>query len=118
MGYDSSKHLVGREAREVEIEAEGDTFTIKVRSVPWSRKNQLVSLALKWDAGGNTQFDGDQYIRECLKYMIVEAPWGATTDVFLSQVGDELGSALEALVPKAFGGKEKKAPSPDDIKKE
>ena len=34
--------------------------------------------------------------------MIVEAPWGETTDTFLGQCGPELGTALENLVPKAF----------------
>jgi len=41
--------------------------------------------------------------KECLKAMIVSAPWGETNDTFLISINDELGKALEALVPQAFG---------------
>ena len=38
--------------------------------------------------------------------MIVEAPWGVTTDAFLIQLkDDEFYSALEKLVPTAFTSK-------------
>ena len=36
--------------------------------------------------------------------MIVEAPWGRTTEAFLITIDDRLGSALESIVPKAFTG--------------
>ena len=39
---------------------------------------------------------------EVLKEIIVEAPWGKTTDEFLISINQELGSALEKLVPSAF----------------
>ena len=34
--------------------------------------------------------------------MIVDAPWGNTTESFLMQIDSRLGSALETLVPQAF----------------
>ena len=37
-----------------------------------------------------------------MKEMIVEAPWGNTTESFLLQIDNRLGAALEALVPQAF----------------
>ena len=38
------------------------------------------------------------YIKECLKQMIVEAPWGATTESFLLSIDERLGKVLESLV--------------------
>ena len=34
--------------------------------------------------------------------MIVEAPWGRTTESFLITIDHRLGGLLETLVPKAF----------------
>jgi len=101
------KLLVGRQVKDIilNITAEdGELIEIplKLRGLPWSLKNQKISLAVTWADTGQTSFDGDFYIRECLKWMVVEAPWGETTDSFLAQCGPELGTALENLVPKAF----------------
>ena len=62
-------------------------------------------------------FGGDTYVRECLKEMIVEAPWGRTTEAFLLSIDERLGGALERLVPVAFAGDEEGV-NPDEIKKE
>lgn len=106
-GYE--KYLVSREPKEMSLSVGGDEFKLKVRDIPRSKKNQIVSLAVKYDSDGNTHFDGDFYLRECLKFMIVEAPWGATDDRFLLQLKDvdegvsnPLADALEILVPGAF----------------
>jgi len=48
--------------------------------------------------------------------MIVEAPWGRTTEAFLLSIDERLGSALEKLVPTAFSSEE--GANPDEIKKE
>ena len=55
-------------------------------------------------------------MRECLKEMIIEAPWGKTTEAFLLSIDERLGGALEKLVPQAFSAEGDI--SPDDIKKE
>lgn len=104
-GYE--KLLVGREVKELYLSItseDGELIEIplKLRGLPWSLKNQKISLAVKWDDSGQTSFDGDYYIRECLKWMIVEAPWGETTDEFLESINADLGAALEKLVPSAF----------------
>jgi len=101
------KLLVGREIKEITLNISAEDgelieIPLKLRGLPWSLKNQKISLSVKWDDTGQTSFDGDFYIRECLKWMVVEAPWGETTDTFLGQCGPELGTALENLVPKAF----------------
>lgn len=102
MGFETDKYLVSRENKEVVLDLDGEEIRIKVRNIPWSKKNELISRNLTWNSSGTASFDADGYLRETLKYMIVEAPWGQTTDTFLSQVGDKLGAALEALAPKAF----------------
>jgi len=101
------KLLVGRDVKDIVLNVtseDGELIEIplKLRGLPWSLKNQKISLSVKWDDTGQTSFDGDFYIRECLKWMVVDAPWGETTDTFLAQCGPELGTALENLVPKAF----------------
>lgn len=110
-GYSADRFLVSRQGKEVILEvqtrnengeAETITFPISVRDVPWSKRNQIVTNSVMWDAAGQTKFDGDKYIREVLKYIVVDAPWGETNDTFLAQINAELGAALETIVPKAF----------------
>lgn len=91
---------------------------IKVKTIPWARKNQIKSLSMSWELDGKLIWDGDHYVRECLKLMIVEAPWGVTNDVFLLSIKDSaLGEALEALVPPAFASKKGRVLAPEDVKK-
>ena len=80
----------------------GDEVEIKLKPMSWSKRNKLISKCLSWDDDGLVGFDGDMYLRGCLKEMIVDAPWGATTETFLLSIDTRLGSALEGLVPKAF----------------
>ena len=78
------------------IDETGDEFEVTVKQLSWVKRNQLVS--------------------QCLKEMIVEAPWGATNEAFLVTIDERLGRALESLVPTAFGADEG-GPTPDEIKK-
>jgi|TARA_R110000824_G_scaffold14552_7_gene61821 hypothetical protein len=115
-GFDLSKYQIGTTPYETEvvIEDTGDSFPVTVRPMSWSKRNQLISKCLNWSNDGNTSFNGDVYVRECLKEMIVEAPWGRTTEAFLTTIDGRLGTALEALVPEAFGQDGLKV---DDVKK-
>ena len=47
--------------------------------------------------------------------MIIDAPWGKTTESFLISIDHRLGRALEQLVPEAF---EQGGLDPDAVKKE
>ena len=138
MPYEQGIHLKSREAHDIDLHvyipcgvcnegveslngckshnARDDVIKLKVRGIPWSRRNQIISQSLAWDSDGKSHWDGDYYARECLKQVIVEAPWCITDDKFLLQVGDDLGAALETLVPKAFNAS--KTQSPAQIKKE
>ena len=35
--------------------------------------------------------------------MVIDAPWGRTTEAFLLSIDERLGNALETVVPRAFG---------------
>ena len=102
--FDFKKYIIEKqpESKTLTIEGTGETFEVTVKDLPWSRRNQLISKSLEFNAGGETKFAADVYVRECLKEMIVDAPWGNTTESFLMQIDSRLGSALETLVPQAF----------------
>ena len=118
-GFDLQKYTIatGPKKGTVTIEETGDEFELTVKQLPWARRNQLISKCVSWDGSGQTNFGGDTYVRECLKEMIVEAPWGRTTEAFLLSIDERLGTALEKLVPQAFSGDEG-GPTPDETKKE
>ena len=117
--FDYTKYQIKSDiqAHKLIIEETGDEFEVKVKTLSWVKRNQLVSKCLKVGGGGEQSFDGDLYIKECLKAMIGEAPWGPTTESFLISIDERLGKALESLVPTAFGADEGGS-SPDEIKKE
>ena len=116
--FDLSKYQIQNVPIEktVTIDETGESFNITVKQLSWSRRNQLISKCLNWSEGGKTSFSGDVYVRECLKEMILEAPWGKTTEAFLLSIDGRLGAALEALVPQAFGSDGNQL-NPDDVKK-
>tara|TARA_R100000963_G_C4636209_1_gene100280 strand:- start:1002 stop:1391 length:390 start_codon:yes stop_codon:yes gene_type:complete len=117
--FDLSKYQVQAETKPVTVKIAGtdDEFEITVRQLSWSKRNQLISKSLEISKNGQTKFNGDLYVRESLKEMIVDAPWGATTEVFLASIDERLGTALESVVPSAYGtGNE--ALGVDNIKKE
>ena len=103
--FDVSKYFVesGVETHTVVITETGDEFPVQIKPIPWSKRNKIISECLTWKDGGEVDFDGDKYVRNCLQLMLISAPWGTTDERFLSSIDARLGSALEALVPKAFG---------------
>ena len=64
---------------------------------------------------GDPEFDSDGFMRACLKEVIVEAPWGRTTEAFLLSIDARLGRELEKLIPTITGEGEEE--SPEEIKK-
>ena len=106
--FELSKYQVqsGPKVVKLEIEETGDEFEVTVKQLPWARRNQLISQCVSWDGGGSTSFGGDTYVRECLKEMILDAPWGKTSELFLMSIDDRLGGLLETVVPQAFGTEE------------
>ena len=103
--FDVGKYQVGsfNKVEIITIDETGDSFEVTVKPLSWAKRNQLISEHMSWDANGNTTFQASEYVRACLREMIVEAPWGDTTESFLISIDHRLGAALEALVPQAFG---------------
>ena len=98
------------------IDIDDTSFEVKIKPLSWSRKNQLVAQAMKFGANnGGMSFDADSYVKESLKAIIVDAPWGKTTDTFLISINEKLGRALETLVPRAFEDTDE---ADDELKKE
>jgi hypothetical protein len=112
---DWKQFVVSKKTKKVELIVGDGMIVIEIRDVPWSLRNQLMTNSMGWDENGKTFWDTNTYNKECLKYMITKAPWGATSEAFLLSIDGELGAALEALVPKRM---EAKARSVDKIKKE
>ena len=105
--FDISKYKVNATDREVvEVEVGDDKFKVEIKPLTWFRKNQLVTECMTFSPTGETKFDGSRYVKEVLKEIVTDAPWGKTTDAFLQSINSELGQALEAVVPKAFIGDE------------
>lgn len=119
--FDYKSYLVSHDAEEktISIPGTGESFKISIKPLSWSKRNQIISKNLHWDKSGNTSFSADSYVRDCLRDMIVEAPWGRTTEALLLSFDERLGGALEDLVPKAFGDTDDpEGATPDQIKKE
>lgn len=103
MSYE--KYMLTRESESVTLDLpyeEGEEeIKVVIKPLSWAKKNSLVSLCTQYTNTGNVAFDGQKYINEVLKYIVTEAPWGKTDDMFLAKVNLTLGGALEKLVPSA-----------------
>ena len=99
--FDFSKYQIDNaiEEKTLTVEETKEEFKVKIRPLSWSRRNQIMSKCITWPQNGQTGFDGDAFVRGCLREIIVEAPWGRTTETFLISIDARLGAALEKLVP-------------------
>ena len=104
--FDFNKYRIANKTEIRNLELDGAEFTVTVKPLSWSKRNQILSKAMTWTTDGGSRFDGDTYVRECLKEMVIDAPWGKTTELFLMSIDDRLGGVLEQIVPQAFGTEE------------
>lgn len=120
--FDFNKYVIGRETeiRTLTIPESKESFDVSVKPLSWAKRNQFISRNLQLGTDGSSGFNADGYVRDCLKEMITEAPWGRTTEAFLLSIDDRLGGALETLVPKAFENEadDTSGDEIDEIKKE
>jgi len=101
--FDVSKYTVSTSDRElVDVVVGEDKFQVEIKQLTWFKKNQLITDCMTFTADGETKFNGSKYVKEVLKEIVTDAPWGKTTDAFLLSINADLGKALEAIVPKAF----------------
>ena len=115
--FDVSKYQIDNSIAEktLTVSETKEEFNVKIRPLSWARRNQIMSKCITWQTSGETSFDGDAFVRSCLRDMIVEAPWGRTTESFLLSIDARLGAALETLVPNVGESSEDSA---DEIKKD
>lgn len=104
--FDFTKYRIANKTEIRTLELDGAEFNVTVKPLSWSKRNQILSKAMTWTTDGGSRFDGDTYVRECLKEMVLDAPWGKTTELFLISIDDRLGGVLETIVPQAFGTEE------------
>lgn len=116
--FDYNRYQISpsNEKKIVKIAETGDEFEVTVKKLSWNKRNQIVSNCLVIAQNGAQSFNGERYMKDMLKEIIIDAPWGATTEAFLVSIDERLGQALESLVPTAFGGEG--GNSPEEIKKE
>ena len=100
--FDVSKYKIKEQNQTYTIKLEKDEFDVIIKPMTWQQKNELVARCMTFDDKGNSSFDSGIYIKEVLKEILIEAPWGKTDDEFLNSINQEMGSALEKLVPSAF----------------
>lgn len=116
--FDVSKYTVSSSTETKTLYIDGTSFDVVVKPLSWSTRNRILSKSLQFDVGGQTGFDGDFYVRECLKEMLIDAPWGRTTETFLISIDHRLGTVLEELVPKAFDATEDTSGDIENLKDE
>ena len=102
VNFNIDKYKIKTENQSFTIKIKDDEFDVVVKPVTWQLKNELVAKCMSFSSDGSSSFDSGIYIKEVLKAIIVEAPWGKTTDEFLNSISSDLGTALEQLVPSAF----------------
>ena len=100
--FDVSKYKIKEQNQTYTVKLEKDEFDVIIKPMTWQQKNELVARCMTFDDKGNSSFDSGIHIKEVLKEILIEAPWGKTTDEFLNSINQEMGSALEKLVPSAF----------------
>ena len=101
MGYE--KYIKkSEETEKIILKINEDEIPLTIRSIPWVKRMEIRDNCLSWDSTGSGKLHMSVYNRECLKYLIVDAPWGKTTEMFLLTVDDKLGMALEKLVPSPY----------------
>ena len=104
--FDLSKYQISDKSVTKVIDLGDDSFEVRVKELSWFQRNTLMSRCMQIKGNAESTFDGALFVREVLKEIIVEAPWGKTTDLFLISIDSRLGQALETLVSSMSGGSE------------
>jgi hypothetical protein len=114
--FDLRKYQVSDKTITKVVDLGDDSFEVRIQPLSWFQRNTLMSKCMQIKGNAESTFDGALYVREVLKVIIIEAPWGKTTDLFLTSIDTRLGQALENLVAAMSGGDEEL--SLDETKKE
>jgi hypothetical protein len=104
--FNLSKYQISDKSVSKVVDLGDDSFEVRVKELSWFQRNTLMSRCMQIKGNSESTFDGALFVREVLKEIIVEAPWGKTTDLFLTSIDSRLGQALETLVSSMSGGSE------------
>ena len=63
--FDFNKYRIANKTEIRNLELDGAEFTVTVKPLSWSKRNQILSKAMTWTTDGGSRFDGDTYVREC-----------------------------------------------------
>ena len=85
VNFNIDKYKIKGENQNFTIKIKDDQFDVTVKPMTWKSKNDLVAKCMTFEPTGASSFDSGKYVKEVLKYIIVDAPWGKTTDEFLVQ---------------------------------
>jgi hypothetical protein len=87
--------------KDVTLNYEGTEIKLKVRDLSWTERSKIISDSFVYGESG-MKLNIDYYNKTVLSKIIVEAPWGATDQIFFTRINSSFGSMLEKLVPKAL----------------
>jgi len=118
------KTIIASEAAQAfEIQFKGETFSFKIKKLPWLRTTGILSRATSYNGKGVAHIDLDVYYEEYLIAALVEAPWNLDETRFvLRKLDSDFGDLLEDHVPKpgesegeqtGFFEKKLETPSPE-----
>jgi|TARA_B100001964_G_scaffold238299_1_gene303572 hypothetical protein len=96
--FDLKKYQVSDKAITKVVDVGDESFEVRVKELSWFKRNEIMSKCMVLKPDADSTFDGALYVREVLKQIVVEAPWGVTNDLFLLSIDTRLGQALETLV--------------------
>ena len=96
--FDLKKYQVSDKAITKVVDVGDESFEVRVKELSWFKRNEIMSKCMVLRPDADSTFDGALYVREVLKQIVVEAPWGVTNDLFLLSIDTRLGQALETLV--------------------
>ena len=101
VGTNPQELMASMEPREEKFEFNGKIWTFMVRDLPWRVKKRAISDATSYLQEGGVRFSFDIYYRECLKTMLIKAPFNLD-EVSWSSLDAAFGEMLERLVPTPF----------------
>lgn len=85
--------------REEVLTYQGVEIKLIVRDLTWYEKTNILENSAVFEEG-RQKFLLGKFYKDCLKKMIVKAPWGITDENFFTRITGSFGSMLEKLVPK------------------
>ena len=100
---DLSDILAGDEVEEIKIEYKGNVYEFKIRELPWTKINNLISRCVQFEKKKVIPDLGEFYLLY-LESALVSAPWPLDqTRIYLKRLDRVFGRKLEEFLPNPFG---------------